>query len=108
MASNTPLTIDAIVRVPQLQGRVTHSDDHSSDIAETLKRKGKVPRPKVMRIDDPADALHHGHCYLIDGFHTVDGYEKAGRSMIPVAVAEGTWQDARDAAASANSQHTAL
>ena len=37
MAFNTTLKIDDIVRVPQLQGRVTHSDDHSSDIAETLE-----------------------------------------------------------------------
>lgn len=108
MALNTTLKTDDIYRSSKLQARVGHSDDHAADIAETLKCKGKVPRPKIMLIDDPDDAEHDGRHYVIDGFHTLDGYRKAGKTMVPVLVTKGTWQDARDAASAANAQHTAL
>lgn len=104
MAGNTSLRICDIIRVKELQGREEHSSDHQSDIAEHLKRGGKLKnRPKVMRVTDRDDKL-----YAVDGFHTIGAYEDNGRSTIPVELFVGTWQDARDMATEANARHIGL
>lgn len=104
MANNTSLRIADIIRDKELQGRDEHSYDHQADIAEHLKRGGKMQeRPKVMKVTDRDNGF-----YLFDGFHTVGAFEEAGRATIPVQLFVGTWQECRDAAMVANIKHKAL
>lgn len=107
MAEMTTMKIADIHRVPDLQARASMDENHVVDIRDHMKRKGKLPRPKCIRIDDPEDSKHHDNVYVWDGHHTIEASLNLGKTMIPVAVNRGTWQEARDLAASAN-PHTAL
>lgn len=107
MAENKVFLIDYIVVDPELQARGGIDWDHVADIADAIKSRVKIKRPRVIEITDIYDPDRCGIIYAIDQ-HRIKAYEQAGRKEIPVVKLTGTWQDARDLATSANVEHNAL
>ncbi len=102
MGFNTALHIDEINCVSELQARHDIDPESADDIAKAIKSKVRIERPQIMRVSDRNLAY-----FVVDGFDRVEGYRRAGVHTVPVVVTDGTWQDARDAAARANAKHLA-
>lgn len=101
-SQNTLLRITELVIDERLQMRVIGIDDeHADEIAEAVRRKVRLPRIKVRRVDGIGDILTDGH-------HTVEGHRRAGMRVIPVVLKTGTFEDAVADAAEANRSHLAL
>lgn len=99
---NTLLDIRELVIDPRLQMRVTGTDnEHADDLARVIKKRGKVPRIKVRHVEGIGNLV-------TDGFHTVEGYKRAGKQHVPVALKTGTYEEAIADAAGANRGHLAL
>lgn len=102
MGFNTALHIDEINCVSELQSRHDIDPHSADDIAKAIKGKVRIERPQVMRVSDRDLAY-----FVVDGFDRIEAYRRAGVYTVPVVVTDGTWQDARDAAAKANAKHLA-
>lgn len=96
------IPIASIVIDPELQAREHIDDSHVEDIAEGIQRKDKIKPPRLMEVLDRDSKL-----FAIDQ-HRVLAYHHAGRKEVAAVVLSGTWQDARDLAMSANTEHNAL
>lgn len=108
MGFNTSYALESIIRDDNLQAREEMSSDHIKSLMETLQRKGRVPRVKVILIEDESDPDHHGMVYAYDGWHQLEAREALEQKFVPVVQITGTWQDARDKATSANVGQLAL
>lgn len=89
-----------------LQAREGLDFEHVADIVQAILRREKLPRTRVMLIEDESDKAHHGKLYAIDQ-HRTEAFRRAEKQM-PIVRLTGTWQDARDLAMSANVEHKAL
>lgn len=107
MAKTKAISVADIIISPELQTRGGINENHVQDIAEAIHRKVKVKPPRIMQIDDEADAGRHGKLYAIDQ-HRVMAYRLENRQKVPAVLLAGTWQDARDLASSSNAEHTGL
>ena len=107
MAKTQAIRIADIIISAELQTRGGINENHVEDIAEAIHRKVKVKPPRVMLIDDEADAEHNGKLYAIDQ-HRVMAYKLMRHQKVPAIRLTGTWQEARDLASSANAEHTGL
>lgn len=108
------LAPDDLWLVQQLQSRVSESPDHVDDIAASLTAGKRLRhRVQVIRLvseeqpDGFREPLPVGTNLVVDGFHTVRAVRKAntetGKSRkVPCTVTEGTYRDAKVAAAGAN------
>lgn len=88
------------VRVrPDFQFRVLGADSANLNrIVSTLQAGGEARDPvRVARI---GKAL-----YLVDGFHRLEAYRKAGRQTIPALVAKLSLEEAREAARASNAMN---
>lgn len=107
------LSLSVLKLDPRLQARVDGvQEEHAADIAEAIKDRKSVPRPRVIMIQpedrNPDGTLSDPEFYVVDGFHTVRAYALAGRKTVPCRVQVGTMQDAMLAAAAANQEHLGL
>lgn len=90
------LPLTNIVRDPVLQVRAGGTNkEHSSDLAQDLRQKAKLPRVWVMDVEG------HG-LLLVGGWHTYDAYEINGKQKIPCLLRLGTYAEAMIAAAGSN------
>jgi hypothetical protein len=87
---------------PMLQLRTEGTSvDHIADLQDALRKKAKLPEPKVWKIDG-MEGYH-----VTDGFHCASAMLNEGRKSIRCRVTHGTWEDARLDAAGANHHDTA-
>lgn len=106
-----PMKIADIVCDPRLQVRALGLDDeHADTLAESLKTKGakRPPRVKVRQITDPPGFKPGVYNFTIDGNHTLEGYKRAGKKVVPALLKKATWEDALTEAALSNQGPRAL
>lgn len=97
-----------VLRHPFLQMRhLGTQEGHVTDMAEAIKKKEPVPPIEVIQCSHP-DKPDQENIYVVDGWHTLAGYEKNGAKTVPVLLTRGTWEDAVLAAGSANADQHAL
>lgn len=73
-------------------------DDHADDLCRAIKRGISVPRPKALVIPGKGPCIY-------DGFHTLEGYRRAGYSRVPCELRNGTWDEAMILSACSNQEH---
>lgn len=99
---------ELVLRHPFLQMRAEGTQaDHTRDLAEAVRKKEPVPPIKVVQCKHPEAPDLEG-IYVVDGWHTLAGYEANKAAKVPVLLTRGTWEDAVLAASSANAEHNSL
>lgn len=101
MAFNTKLKIEDIILHRDLQAPDRRDPEHIEDMREAIRRKEKLPRIRVMQVEGA------GH-FLTDGHHTLEAHKLEEKTLIEAEVFTGTWEDALEAAATANQKHLGL
>jgi hypothetical protein len=93
------VSIAKLRREEVTQAREATDDDVAAEYWRKIDEEGQqFPAPVVFK-----DAHHY--YWLADGWHTVRGYELAGRKMIRCHIIEGSLRDAILYAAAANAAH---
>lgn len=91
------MKLEDILLDPELQSRVTLSQEAIDDYSQKIREGVKFPALKVYRVGS-----RH---YLVDGWHRYFAYKKAGIADIEVDVVEGTKRDALLASTGVNKEH---
>lgn len=95
------LPIKHLVIDPSLQMRANGLNaEHVADIREAIQEGKTIPRIKV--------TLYESKYLVTEGFHRVEAFKQEGKAKIPAEVRPGTWEDAVETAAAANSEHTGI
>lgn len=90
--------LDEIVLDPRLQARVGGLVEETvASYAEVLRGGKTLPAPEVVEVE--------GRLLLVDGYHRVEAARRAGFSRLAVVVEQGTFEQAAQRAAAANSTH---
>lgn len=91
------LPIERITTDVGLQMRVVESESVIDDYAEAIRQGDVLP---------PITVFTEGtHFWLVDGFHRLAAYKKAGLDSIPCVVRQGTFNEAKACACEANTDH---
>ncbi|AZO04333.1 ParB/RepB/Spo0J family partition protein [Mesorhizobium sp. M2A.F.Ca.ET.043.02.1.1] len=90
----------AVFQPRTLEGRLIEDESHVQTLVEA------IGNPQNARFLDPLLVWWSGaHWYVIDGFHRLLAYRKAGVKMpVPVEVFSGTLEEAVEASAASNSK----
>ncbi|MBO6717070.1 MAG: ParB N-terminal domain-containing protein [Rhizobiaceae bacterium] len=90
----------AVFQPRSLEGRLAEDDQHVATLVDAI---GNAKSPRFL---DPILVWWSGvHWYVVDGFHRLLAYRKAGVNQpVPVAVFSGSLEEAVEAAAAANSK----
>lgn len=100
--------IKLILRHPFLQMRAKGTEEgHARDLTDAIKRKEKVPPIEVVKCVNPETPDLEG-IYVVNGWHTLAGYEANKAKTVPVLMTSGLWEDAVLAAGAANADQNAL
>lgn len=86
----------------QLQMRASGTDPaYVLQLREAIRSKKKLARIKVMRVDDGGIQGD----FVFDGMHTLEAVKQEGQKTVSVLLFKGTWKEALQAAAQANTEH---
>ncbi|MCE9566840.1 MAG: hypothetical protein K8U57_32955 [Planctomycetes bacterium] len=96
--SDLKLLSELQARVGATDTKTATADSHVRDLITAIESGEDLPPPKVFQVED-------GTLLLTDGHHTLEAHRQSGRNSIEVLVAQGTRDDARWAAAGANTRH---
>jgi len=91
------MKLEDILLDPELQSRVTLSQEAIDDYSQKIREGVKFPALKIYRVGS--------RYYLVDGWHRYFAYKKAGIADIEVDVVEGTKRDALLASTGVNKEH---